>query len=170
MMSCVTIFYPIVNEGIPAMTFRVANIIDFGADPTGVADSSGDIQNALDDALANGLAVYAPKGIYRVDSSLTYNTTNANAPGLRLFGDGMYETYFDARVANDYMLKCDGFDSPGGYTFQRGGWFRDFQITNTTATTGARGISLHAAWHHDIERIRIYNLNGSAIKLFGTSR
>lgn len=60
----------------PAGAPTWVNILNFGADPTGVADSTGPIQNAWE----SGFPVYHPKGLYRV-SQLTWQ------PGLVAFGD-----------------------------------------------------------------------------------
>lgn len=46
-----------------------ANILDFGADPTGVSDSSAAIQAAID-SLSNGGVVYMPEGDYLIESSI----------------------------------------------------------------------------------------------------
>jgi len=47
-----------------------ANVLDFGADPTGVADSTAAIQAAINAAGQNGMIVY-PKGSYKIASSIT---------------------------------------------------------------------------------------------------
>lgn len=48
----------------------VVNALDFGADDSGVADSSLAIQNALDFATANNQAVYLPSGTYLVNTAI----------------------------------------------------------------------------------------------------
>lgn len=60
-----------------------ANILDFGADPSGVAGSSAAIQAAIDhvDAQGGG-AVYIPSGTYLIDSN------NELVSNLTIFGDG----------------------------------------------------------------------------------
>ena len=60
------------------ITGAVANVLDFGADPTGVADSTSAIQAAID---VNG-AVFLPKGTYRTTATLTL------ASKTQLFGEG----------------------------------------------------------------------------------
>ena len=49
---------------------ETVSVLDFGADPTGVADSTVAIQAALDSLPANGGEVYAPTGQYRVTAGL----------------------------------------------------------------------------------------------------
>lgn len=63
----------------------VVNVIDYGADLTGVADSSSAIQDALDYATANNQAVYLPSGTYLVNTAIVL-TQPANP--VVLFGDG----------------------------------------------------------------------------------
>ena len=45
------------------------NILDFGADPTGVADSSSSVQAAINAAGQNGMVTY-PKGTYKISSTI----------------------------------------------------------------------------------------------------
>lgn len=57
------------------------NVIDYGADPSGVADSTSAIQAAFDAAassneLANVKAVVFPEGLYKVSSSITISSQN----------------------------------------------------------------------------------------------
>lgn len=57
----------------------VANIIAYGADSTGSADSTAAIQRAID----TGKTIYIPKGTYRLTATLTMDTHYQ-----RMFGDG----------------------------------------------------------------------------------
>lgn len=64
------------------------SVIDFGADKTGVADSTSAIQSAITYALSltNGGTVYLPTGIYKISSSISIpNTANVS---LKIHGDG----------------------------------------------------------------------------------
>jgi hypothetical protein len=64
----------------------VANVLDFGADPTGVADSSAAFTQALA-VRRNGIPadVYAPAGTYRINQPLPVGDQNH---AQSLFGDG----------------------------------------------------------------------------------
>ena len=59
----------------------VANVLDFGADPTGVLDSAA----AINAALATGHDVWIPGGVYRVTHAMT---VGAATRSQRLSGDG----------------------------------------------------------------------------------
>lgn len=66
------------------------NIVSYGADPTGVADSTSAIASAVAAAVSGGGGtVYAPCGVYSVSSM----TLTANYK-LNFFGDGSYCTKF----------------------------------------------------------------------------
>jgi hypothetical protein len=55
------------------------NVLDYGADPTGVADSTAPIQAAVDAAVITGGTVFLPKGYYRVTSTINI--------GLQIYTD-----------------------------------------------------------------------------------
>ena len=55
------------------------NVLDYGADPTGVADSTTQIQAAVDAAVITGGTVFLPKGYYRVTSTINI--------GLQIYTD-----------------------------------------------------------------------------------
>ncbi|MFL5386196.1 MAG: glycosyl hydrolase family 28-related protein [Longimicrobiaceae bacterium] len=59
---------------------------DFGADPTGVADSTVAIQNAWDAAKVKGGRVYLPEGTYKI--SLRGSSGTGYSPALVLSGNG----------------------------------------------------------------------------------
>lgn len=67
------------------------NVLDFGADPTGVADSTAAIQAAIDVVKARtyGGSVYIPAGDYSVSSLNVGNPINDFKPTLTLYGDGV---------------------------------------------------------------------------------
>jgi hypothetical protein len=60
-----------------------ANVLDFGADPTGVADST----LAFTTAMASNKSIYAPTGSYVLDNLFILS-------GRELYGDGYYNTIF----------------------------------------------------------------------------
>jgi hypothetical protein len=61
------------------------SILDFGADPTGVADSTLAIQNCLTAAGPNA-SIHFPEGTYLLSATLT------GSAGQHLFGDGVNQT------------------------------------------------------------------------------
>ena len=66
----------------------VANVLDFGADPTGVVDSTDEIQNAINSPKQY---IYIPQGNYKI--SATLNLSNV---GKYIFGAGNQTTTISA--------------------------------------------------------------------------
>ena len=92
--------------------------MDFGADPTGVADSTIAIQNACNYAASNSRkTVYVPSGNYKVSSTIYSRNTNVTngTTGCGIVGDGPFSTVFvpdgDFTVINfvSSYLPCGGF-------------------------------------------------------------
>ena len=78
-MSLTKVTYSMIN-GAPV------NVLDLGADPTGVADSSAALQ-----AAANiGGQIYLPSGTYRISTQVTLTS------GCFLIGEGATETIIQA--------------------------------------------------------------------------
>lgn len=82
------------------------NILAYGADPTGVSDSSTAIQAAITAAKAAGNAiVYAPPGTYLIASSIIFNTIN----GMQFVGAGRLVTTFKwGGAASSVMFNLQG--------------------------------------------------------------
>ena len=92
-----------------------ANVLDYGADKTGVADSTAAFQAAI----STGQAIYAPAGTYKIN--LEISTSN-----VLIFGDGIEVTIFEPFVATDSVIKLDAETADqiiANFTF------RDFSIT-----------------------------------------
>lgn len=137
------------------------NVLDYGADATGTNDSSSAIQSAID--AAAGKYVYVPEGTYRINTQLTYSTTTALSPGLKIVGDGMYKTVFDSRVGNGAMLAINGGTS---YTYQTGGHLADFSIKTNSVAANSDGISFRSVWNCDVERVSVKGLARYGFQVF----
>jgi len=81
------------------------SIVDFGADPTGSADSTEAIQQAIDSLTAGGV-VMIPTGLYRCDDVLSITT-----PGTVLRGAG-------PNSSRIYFTRSSGMTSKGHITFR----------------------------------------------------
>jgi hypothetical protein len=76
------------------------SVLDYGADPTGVLDSTSAIQAALD---SGAKTVVIPSGTYKVISTLNINTDR-----LHLVGDGLGSTLIDFEpTGNSSCLKVE---------------------------------------------------------------
>jgi hypothetical protein len=134
------------------------NVLDYGADPTGVSDSAPAIRLAL----AAGKAVYFPAGNYLVNSSISITPALA---GRVLFADGAQDSpvaniwcknitgylfTFDTAGTNisEFTLKGLSFDgSNGETTSQAGDWTKGSTtwqgvFKNTTGATPGTGFAL----------------------------
>lgn len=146
---------------------QYVNALDYGADSTGVADSTVALQAAID--AAQGRVVYVPAGTYRVTNTLAYNsaaTFGFTSPGLKIVGDGMTKTFFDHRATNKPLFTLDsGTHIPGSYTAQMGAVLSEFAITNTSATAGATGIRILNAYEVKIDHLYIKGMTLDGIEM-----
>ena len=114
-----------------SLIYSPLNVLTFGADKTGAADSAGAIQRALDVAVSMGVegtiipsndkvtgaTVYIPSGKYKILSKLvcwadrTISTSSTtNFTGVRIYGDGVDATF----ICGD--TSADGFELGGNCT------------------------------------------------------
>jgi len=80
---------PLTKVSYSMITGAPVNILDFGADPTGVANSSPAIQAAIN-SLPSGGAIYCPTGTYLLDSTITFPESDY----FKFYGDGSIRTIF----------------------------------------------------------------------------
>ena len=112
---------------------ETANILDFGADPTGVASSTA----ALNAALATGNSVFIPKGTFRL-------TGESVVPGgARIFGVG----------PNDSQFKCDVSAHAGVFLRLAGG-------NNFLEDVGFFGTSTSAGTAIYLSAVNVYEFTG----------
>lgn len=98
---------------MPDRLAEIKNVLDFGADPTGVADSWQAIQNAINwTAGANRGTIFFPAGVYGVSKPLTYNYNGAL--NIKFLGVGAASSFVTAWQ--------------GGFT---GGWIFDRSNVNS---------------------------------------
>jgi len=69
------------------------NVLDYGADPTGVADSATAISNAIAALPVNGGTVFFAGGTYKIGSTINIGNGSSSAQsttwGVQLMGDGL---------------------------------------------------------------------------------
>ena len=93
------------------ITGAMANVIDFGADPTGTSDCTAAFQAAF----ATGKAVYLPIGTYRVDSPISTDAAVLNS--ATLIGETeSHQSFSAARAVIDLTNNTQHFGS-FGYNF-----------------------------------------------------
>jgi hypothetical protein len=100
------------------------NVLDYGADPTGTADSAAAIQAAITAASAavggsTGAVVYFPTGTYKISQRITL----PNRVGLQGANGRGVTIQPHSTFADSYM-----FHALNGTSAMFGSWMRDFQL------------------------------------------
>lgn len=75
------------------------SIVSFGADPTGVADSTDAIQAAFDYALANNLKVVQNSGRFRITKSIPFSNEQVDFTGSTLVMEGQSQFVYSQKEA-----------------------------------------------------------------------
>lgn len=112
----------------------VSSLTSFGADPTGITDST-DAINAWLATATTGAVLFAPKGTYKFTGSLT---TTANADKVTIYGSGPNTTIFNyagMSTTTDLLTLGDGVTNLTGW------YLSNFRITSNTIMTA--GAALH---------------------------
>lgn len=129
------------------------NVIDYGADPTGVADSTTAIQNALN----QGGNVLLPKGTYKTTTSLKFPR------GTFLLGDGMNQTAIVSTNNANPVILIDQSKASGAAVTDTG-------VSQMRLTGGSAGIQMGTAGGTNwgvkctIDRVWLYqNFTGAII-------
>lgn len=127
------------------------SVLDYGADPTGVADATAAIQAAVDACFAtsNKGAVYLPAGSYKLTSAI-------DVPyGVSIYGDG-------GTASTLVCYDCDGLNFVT-YGYQIGSMFyEDFGLTAQSGTNRAGIFTATNASTMDglyFNRLRFYGWN-----------
>ena len=105
-----------VNRPINEKLSEIVSVLDFGADPTGVADNATIFQSVFDLAFSNNFEVYIPAGTYKIASVVTLST-DAYGNGLVITGAGFKTTKLsftgtgflqsNQTLTNDYITISD---------------------------------------------------------------
>jgi len=119
----------------------VANVLDYGADPTGAADSTAAILLALASGSKN---VYFPQGQYK--TTATINRPNT----VRMYGDGSFASTIVAYHNNSIIRTAPAVLSGDSYNSMQ-----DMGVKNGATFNSAIGIELANLNQPSFKRIRI---------------
>src|SRR5262249_9600190 len=113
-----------------------------------------------------GRPVFLPAGTYRIDSPITWLTSQSDpyAPGMKLIGEGMDKTIIASAFSNGAALKWDVANTTG-QKFTVDSLLQDLQITTCDGTINASGIYLVAAWFVRLTNVRIKGMTGKGIEV-----
>jgi len=125
-----------------------ANVLDFGADQTGVHDSTSAIQAAIDSLPSNGGSVYLPPGSYLLQTSIIWPTqkyvllfgAGSSGQGNGVSHPGASQLIYTG-LGTAIEMVGTGFDVD-----QVGGELRDFTIKGPTRTTAPNSIGINVQW------------------------
>lgn len=134
-----------------------ANVLDFGADPTGVADST----TAFANAIAASKHVYIPAGTYLVD------TVAVTGNGYRIEGASTVNTIIKARTSTTTKL----FDVHGVSGYAKDSLFKNFTLdmTNMTNANTRYGLYLQYAFNLTFEQIAVIGYGSSNFTMYTDS-
>ena len=132
------------------------SVTDFGADPTGAADST----TAFNNALGTGKNVYVPDGKYVITSAIQMITD-----GQSLFGSGTYTCELEWQGSSGNFIELlsgrrDGLGASAAVTNMR---FENFKLSTKTGSTMTSGSIIWVeagVFHSQIENIRMFDLRG----------
>lgn len=146
-----------VNRPINEKLAESVSVLDFGADPTGVVDSS----TAFNNAIAAAHHVHFPAGNYKLSSTITIS----DRVGLVLEGDGAALTGGNDKFAGTTIFNFDTAASgTDGLVFTGcvGIVFKNVFISHIHASTGG-GAALYFNTGHDFifENIKVDSQTGS---------
>ena len=143
----------------------VANVLTFGADPTGVADSTAAFNAAYNSLPISGMpgrggVVYAPAGIYKISSTLQFN---AVAP-VTLLGDGSQATTISYTGTGDCISMYNNYHPAGGgpsSILVWGGGVQRMTIDCTNATAPVVALHTGDMKYGRFEWLNISNVTGT---------
>jgi Pectate lyase superfamily protein len=143
-----------VSTALGNLGFRVfANVVAYGADPTGVADSTTAINNAV--AAAAGGTVYFPNGNYKVTGSITLS------PFTCYQGESKFSTIIKA--ANSASIPSGIFfaDTLGSYTT-----ICDLTIDGNSANSAnTNGVNAAGLSYVTVQNCIVQNINNNGVTI-----
>ena len=151
------------SRTVQAKLQESVSVLDFGADPTGVADSTASFL-AASDAQVNGATILIPPGTYKI-INLTLNRAHIWQ------GSGMQSTIIKTTSTNACFI-LDVNDP----TWNLQGVFNDMRISGPDATKTAIGIQLgntsyvasdELTGRIECNRVNFLNLDKCFLKLYG---
>ena len=136
-------------------------VADFGADPTGVADSTSAIQNAV--TAATGKQLVFPAGTYKVSSTINL-PTDIRITGLGARGMGVYSVTLSAAFAGPVLQYSAGGNTAIDIVLEY------FSVIGNLNTYGAgNGITINNGQGGHIHNVVVAGFGTNQINLTGTT-
>jgi hypothetical protein len=128
-----------INRPINEKLSESVSVLDFGADDTGVADSTTAFQNAID----SNSSVFIPAGTYKITDTITVPANK------QLYGVGLASDLVVTITAGDYAIYAGDSTVALNYGIS----LSNFNITLTTAAT--KGIMLYGTCAAQVLNVRV---------------
>ncbi len=142
----------------------IVSVTDFGADPTGTADSTTAINNAIAAVTPLGGTVYLPGGTYKISSAIVLPNTNAS---VNFIGAGLGTKIVNSTGTSFDMIT---WANPGsGNMIQTYAIVGNFQISQSGAVGSGAEINTQYASSLTLKDILLAGLatTGDGIKIVG---
>jgi Pectate lyase superfamily protein len=120
------------------------NVVSYGADPSGAADSTSAIQDAINAMPAAGGVVYVPAGTYKVSATLTCTTVPAY-----FLGDGAWATVLAFSGTGDCVRVYDPTTYSGRTRYSGG--FCGITIDGKSAGAGSAGLHVGDLLQYELD-------------------
>lgn len=112
------------------------NALDFGADPTGVADSTSAIQAVITEGIAQERRVFFPAGTYKYASNSPFNIVTQNTASLEIYGDPYGDTTF-LLDANNVIFRVSSGETGSGPSYKFIVRNMKFEVVNPLTNSNA---------------------------------
>lgn len=133
-----------VTTTVQAKLRQTVSVLDFGADPTGVQDSSSAVQNAIDTVTTLGGDLIFPPGQYLFQSQVTIDRTYASAGGGNFVGErNLIISGYGAEIRTTGAITA--FDVKGGWLPNHNCLIEGFTIYHRGNTQAIGGIRMIGA-------------------------
>jgi hypothetical protein len=110
------------------------SLIDFGADPTGSADSTTALSNFYAAAISTGKAGYIPAGTYKITSQVVWDVSGAQSKGIKIYGDGPQSVLDLSAVSTGPALLIQNSNNTGAFYSS----FRGFAVRTNVNGVGVQ--------------------------------
>lgn len=138
------------------------SVLDYGADPTGVADSAAAIQAAMTYCAANYKSLFFPAGAYLCASNLTVPRTANTNRGYKIFGEGKH---YASRIIFSGAAVTTGltFNSSGAGVYQYWDTLSDLAIYGQSGAL--QGLTFSYAHAPRIENVHVTGFARSGVSM-----
>lgn len=138
------------------------SVLDYGADPTGVADSATAIQAAMTYCAANQKSLFFPAGTYLCASNIVVPRTGNINRGYKIFGEGKH---YSSRIVFSGAAVTTGltFNSSGAGVYQYWDTLSDLAIYGQSGAL--QGLTFSYAHAPRIENVQVNGFARSGVSM-----